>query len=88
MENDLEIPFKDILEHQHPEVYEYIKNAVRMLHRQQNLLAKIKNSNSLDIKVVNFILISVFNLTLHLLLFNRSQILKLKTLTKIQKIQN
>lgn len=51
MENDSEIPFKDLLEHQHPEVYEYIKNAVRMLHRQQNLLSKIKNSNSTDSKV-------------------------------------
>lgn len=51
MDNELEIPFKDLLEHQHPEVYEYIKNAVRMLHRQQNLLAKIKNSNSIELKV-------------------------------------
>lgn len=51
MDADSDIPFKDLLEHDHPEVYEYIKNAVRMLHRQQNLLAKIKNSNSIDLKV-------------------------------------
>lgn len=48
---DNEIPFKDLLEREHPEVYEYIKNAVRMLHRQQNLLAKIKNNGSVDYKV-------------------------------------
>lgn len=53
MENDLEIPFKDLLEHNHPEVYKYIQNAVRMLHRQQSLLAKIKNTSSTDSKVFN-----------------------------------
>jgi len=51
MDNELDIPFKDLLEHEHPEVYEYIKNAVRMLHRQQNLLAKIKKNASVDPKV-------------------------------------
>lgn len=50
--DDVEVPFKGLLEHKHPEVYEYIKNAVRMLQRQQNLLAKIKNSNSIDFKVI------------------------------------
>lgn len=56
MDNELDIPFKDLLEQQHPEVYEYIKNAVRMLHRQQNLLAKIKNSNSIDLKVCTYLI--------------------------------
>lgn len=52
MDDDLEVPFKALLEHQLPEVYEYIKNAVRMLQRQQNLLAKIKNNSSNDFKVL------------------------------------
>jgi len=50
--DDVEVPFKALLENEHPEVYEYIKNAVRMLQRQQNLLAKIKNSNSIDLEVI------------------------------------
>jgi len=52
---DVEVPFKDILEHEYPEVYEYLKNAVRMLERQQNLLSKlkdIKNNSSIDLKVI------------------------------------
>lgn len=52
MDDDSDVPFKNLLEHEHPEVYEYIKNAVRMLQRQQNLLAKIKmNGGSADQKV-------------------------------------
>lgn len=53
---DVEVPFKDILEHEYPEVYEYLKNAVRMLERQQNLLSKlknIKNNGSSDFKKSN-----------------------------------
>lgn len=68
MENDSEIPFKDLLEHQHPEVYEYIKNAVRMLHRQQNLLSKIKNSNSTDSKVCDSLLLLYLYLNFYTLL--------------------
>lgn len=52
---DVEVPFKDILEHEYPEIYEYLKNAVRMLERQQNLLSKlknIKNNSSSDFKVI------------------------------------
>uniref|UniRef100_A0A2S2PGF4 Angiogenic factor with G patch and FHA domains 1 n=1 Tax=Schizaphis graminum TaxID=13262 RepID=A0A2S2PGF4_SCHGA len=51
--DDVEVPFKDLLEHEYPEVYEYLKNAVRMLERQQNLLAmlkNIKNNSSIDFK--------------------------------------
>lgn len=52
---DLEVPFRAILEHEHPEVYEYLKNALRMLQRQQNLLTKIKNCGSAnDFKVQFF----------------------------------
>jgi hypothetical protein len=53
--DDVEVPFKDLLEHEYPEVYEYLKNAVRMLERQQNLLAmlkNIKNNSSIDFKVI------------------------------------
>ncbi|XP_025203238.1 angiogenic factor with G patch and FHA domains 1-like, partial [Melanaphis sacchari] len=54
--DDVEVPFKDLLEHKYPEVYEYLKNAVRMLERQQNLLAtlkNIKNNSSIDFKKSN-----------------------------------
>lgn len=51
MDDDLEVPFKDVLENELPEVYEYIKNAVRTLQRQQNLLTKIKNNGPIDFKV-------------------------------------
>ncbi|XP_025201525.1 angiogenic factor with G patch and FHA domains 1 [Melanaphis sacchari] len=54
--DDVEVPFKDLLEHKYPEVYEYLKNAVRMLERQQNLLAtlkNIKNNSSIDLKKSN-----------------------------------
>ncbi|XP_050431826.1 angiogenic factor with G patch and FHA domains 1 [Adelges cooleyi] len=50
MANELEIPFRELLENDHPEIFEYLKNAVRMLHRQQNLLAKLKNNGLVDIK--------------------------------------
>uniref|UniRef100_A0A2S2Q6A5 Angiogenic factor with G patch and FHA domains 1 n=1 Tax=Sipha flava TaxID=143950 RepID=A0A2S2Q6A5_9HEMI len=53
MDSDPEIPFRSLLEHKYPEVYEYIKNAVRMLHRQQSLLAKITNSSLTDSKKSN-----------------------------------
>jgi len=61
MDDGLEIPFKSLLEHKHPEVYEYIKNAVRMLHRQQNLLAKLKSGNSNEFKVFNLLRPLLFN---------------------------
>lgn len=48
MDDDSDVPFKALLEEQHPDVYEFIKNAVRMLDRQQSLLAKIKKSGTKD----------------------------------------
>lgn len=50
--DDVEVPFKDLLEHEHPEVYEYLKNTVRMLNQQQFLLNKLQDNNSIDVKVI------------------------------------
>ncbi|XP_050538175.1 angiogenic factor with G patch and FHA domains 1 isoform X2 [Daktulosphaira vitifoliae] len=51
MTAESEVPFRDLLQRDYPEVYDYLKNALKMLQRQQVLLAKLKNSSLMNLKV-------------------------------------